>query len=138
MEKPNKVYIGLGSNQGGKFKNLQAAIDVIHNEIGPVKKISKVYRSPALGFEGDEFNNACILIHTRLTASKTMKELLRIERSLGRDRKKKAGYESRTIDLDILFFNATLRIIFFWRSGKEPNQQKVLQGRSGGCCSFSV
>lgn len=105
MEKPNKVYIGLGSNQGDKFKNLQAAIDAIHNEIGPVKKISKVYRSPALGFEGDEFNNACILIHTRLTASKTMKELLRIERSLGRDRKKKAGYESRTIDLDILFFN---------------------------------
>lgn len=105
MEKPNKVYIGLGSNQGDKFKNLQAAIDGIHNTLGAVKKISKVYRSPAVGFEGDEFHNACILVHTRLSASKTMKELLRIERNLGRDRKKKSGYESRTIDLDILFFN---------------------------------
>ena len=105
MDQPNKVYIGLGSNQGDKFKNLQNAIDGIHGEIGAVKKISKVYRSPAMGFEGDEFYNACILIHTQLSPSKTMKALLSLEKKMGRDRKKKSGYESRSIDLDILFYN---------------------------------
>ena len=104
MNRPSKVYISLGSNQGDKFKNLQAAIDLIFIKIGKINIISKVYKSPAFGFDGDEFLNTCICIDTELKPNALLKELLKIERVLGRVRKKKKGYESRSIDLDIIIF----------------------------------
>ena len=104
MNRPSKVYISLGSNQGDKFKNLQAAIDLIFIKIGKINIISKVYKSPAFGFDGDEFLNTCICIDTELKPNALLKELLKIEKVLGRVRNKKKGYESRSIDLDIIFF----------------------------------
>jgi len=104
MNQPSKVYISLGSNQGDKFKNLQDAINLIFIKIGKVHIISKVYKSPALGFEGDEFLNTCIYLETELNPSQLLKELIKTEKTLGRVRTKKKGYESRSIDLDIIFF----------------------------------
>ena len=104
MIQPSIVYISLGSNQGDKFKNLQAAIDLIFIRIGKVLIISKVYKSPAFGFDGDEFLNTCICIETAFNPSQLLKELLKIEKLLGRVRTKKKGYQSRSIDLDIIFF----------------------------------
>jgi len=104
MNRPSKVYISLGSNQGDKFKNLQAAIDLIFIKIGKINIISKVYKSPAFGFDGDEFLNTCICIDTELKPNELLKELLKIEKVLGRVRNKKKGYESRSIDLDIIIF----------------------------------
>ncbi len=104
MNQYQNVYISLGSNKGDKFKNLQDAITSIYFRIGNIKIISKVYKSPALGFEGDYFLNACLIIETELKPTKAMRELLAIEKALGRTRTKKKGYESRTIDLDIIFF----------------------------------
>lgn len=102
MNQPQQVYISLGSNQGDRFKNLQNAIDQIHITVGNIKIISKVYNSPAFGFESDDFYNACILVETEMKPNKLMKELLRIEKSLGRVRTKKKEYQARIIDLDIL------------------------------------
>ena len=103
MEQFKIAYIALGSNRGDKFKNLQLAIDAIHQKVGSVDKISKVYKSPAFGFDGDDFYNACIVVSTYLSAHKLMSALLSIEKSLGRQRVKKKQYESRIIDLDIIF-----------------------------------
>ncbi|WP_452225170.1 2-amino-4-hydroxy-6-hydroxymethyldihydropteridine diphosphokinase [Lacinutrix chionoecetis] len=104
MEQPKKIYLSIGSNKGDKFKNLQAAIDAIYLKVGTVKIISKVFKTPAFGFEGDDFFNACLLVESYLKPNKVLKELLAIETSLGRTRSKTDGYQSRTIDLDILFF----------------------------------
>jgi len=104
MDRPNNVYISLGSNEGNKFKNLQDAINLIFNRIGKVIIISKVYNGPSFGFESDDFLNTCIHIETELQASLVLKELLAIEKTLGRIRNKKQTYEARTIDLDIIFF----------------------------------
>ena len=104
MKTTKKVYISLGSNKGDKFKNLQDAINAIYQKIGNVKIISKVYKSPSFGFESDDFLNACAILETNLTARNVMKELLKIETQLGRIRSDKKGYEARTIDLDILFY----------------------------------
>jgi len=104
MNQPKKVYISLGSNQGEKFKYLQQAIDLIYQKIGNIKSLSKVYTSPALGFEGDTFFNACICVETDFTPRKLLTELLTIEKKIGRIRTKTKGYESRVIDLDIIFF----------------------------------
>jgi len=104
MNQPKKVYISLGSNQGEKFKYLQQAIDLIYQKIGSIRSISKVYTSPALGFEGDTFLNACICVETDFTPRKVLTLLLAIEKTIGRIRTKSKGYESRVIDLDIIFF----------------------------------
>ncbi len=104
MNQPKKAYISLGSNQGDKFKNLQNAIDCIHEQVGHIKIISKVYKTPAFGFEGESFLNTCLILETEFKASKLLKTLLDIEKQLGRVRSKKEGYESRIIDLDIVFY----------------------------------
>jgi len=102
--KQQKFYIALGSNSGDKFKNLQAAIDAIYLQIGTIKLISKVYKAPAFGFEEatEDFYNACLILESELKPSVVLKKLLAIETSLGRTRTKAQGYQSRTIDLDIL------------------------------------
>jgi 2-amino-4-hydroxy-6-hydroxymethyldihydropteridine diphosphokinase len=104
MNQLNKVYISLGSNKGDKFKNLQRAIDCIHEQIGQIKQISKVYKSPAFGFEGDDFLNTCLILETEFKPKKLLKKLLLIEKDLGRTRAKDNGYQSRIIDLDIIFY----------------------------------
>lgn len=105
MHHPHKVYIALGSNKGDRLKHLQDAIDLIFKQIGTIHIISKVYNSEAFGFEGDDFLNTCLLLETQLSAEDTMKTMLAIETELGRARAANAGYESRTIDLDILFYD---------------------------------
>jgi deoxyguanosine kinase len=99
------AYISLGSNKGDRFKNLQDAIDFIHLKIGRVEIISKVYNSPAFGFESDDFLNTCIRLQTELQAKDVLKALLAIEKNMGRVRTKKSGYEARIIDLDIIFYD---------------------------------
>ncbi len=105
MSNINKVYIALGSNKGDRLKHLQDAVDLIFKQIGKVNIISKVYNTPALGFESDDFLNTCLLIETSLEAQDVLQQLLQIETQLGRQRTENSGYEARTIDLDVLFFN---------------------------------
>jgi 2-amino-4-hydroxy-6-hydroxymethyldihydropteridine diphosphokinase len=104
MKTSNKVYISLGSNKGDKFQNLQNAINAIYQKIGIVKIISKVYKSPSFGFEGEDFLNICAIVETTLNPNKVLQDLLKIEKSLGRIRTKSKNYEDRIIDLDILFY----------------------------------
>jgi deoxyguanosine kinase len=103
MTTAKTFYIALGSNKGDKFKNLQDAIDLIHARIGIIIRISKVYKSPAFGFESDDFLNACLVVESDLQAQEVLEQLLVIEVELGRFRSKKSTYEARTIDLDIVF-----------------------------------
>lgn len=105
MTSTNSVYIALGSNKGHKFEYLQGAVDAIYKDIGAIKRISKVYKTPAIGFEGDDFFNACLLVETAMKPKTVLKTVLNIEKQLGRTRSKKEGYQSREIDLDVLFYN---------------------------------
>ena len=98
------VYIALGSNKGIKLQNLQLAVDMLFDKVGAIRKLSKVYETPAMGYEGDDFNNACLKIETDLKPIKLLKELQKIEKALGRKKTNLKGYESREIDLDILLY----------------------------------
>ncbi|WP_282043751.1 2-amino-4-hydroxy-6-hydroxymethyldihydropteridine diphosphokinase [Winogradskyella flava] len=104
MTPAKTVYIALGSNKGNKLQYLQSAVDAIFERVGVVLKISKVYKTPALGFEGDDFFNTCIKVETDLKPKKLLKTLQAIEIELGRSKPSGNGYESREIDLDILFY----------------------------------
>ncbi|HLU50921.1 MAG TPA: 2-amino-4-hydroxy-6-hydroxymethyldihydropteridine diphosphokinase [Flavobacteriaceae bacterium] len=104
MNQEKKVYISLGSNLGDRLQYLQNATHKIHDEVGPVLKISSDYESRSWGFEGDDFLNRVILVETHLTPQKVLKKLLEIENFFGRVRTAETGYQSRPIDLDILFY----------------------------------
>lgn len=96
-------YIALGSNLGDAFQNLQKAVNHIYTEIGATTKISKVYTTPAMGFEGAEFKNAVLELKSKELPPEVLRLLLAIESKMGRERTDNKGYVSRIIDLDILF-----------------------------------
>ena len=102
------VLIGIGSNTGDKVNHLQSAIDAIHTQIGSIDQLSRLYQTPALGFEGADFINGCLKVSTQLEASQVLDKLLVIEQHLGRIRHDDGQYHSRTIDLDLLFFDSLI------------------------------
>ncbi|MCO4820634.1 MAG: 2-amino-4-hydroxy-6-hydroxymethyldihydropteridine diphosphokinase [Flavobacteriaceae bacterium] len=105
MNKSHTAYIAIGSNKGDKFKNLQLALDAIHEKVGRIIAISKVYLSKAIGFDGDDFYNGCIGVETFMEPDQLLETLLDIETDLGRTRLQTKTYESRSIDLDVVLFD---------------------------------
>ena len=102
MKSFNKYHISIGSNIGDKLQNLQDAIDLIHLEISIVSSISPIYKTKAVGFEGDDFYNICISFFSNDDPNNLLQTLLNIETKLGRTRSDKNVYESRIVDLDII------------------------------------
>ena len=78
MKSFNKYHISIGSNIGDRLKHLQQAIDLIHLEIAIIFSISKVYETKSIGFEGDNFFNACISFFSNEDPSNVMRNLLNI------------------------------------------------------------
>ncbi|MCP9198603.1 2-amino-4-hydroxy-6-hydroxymethyldihydropteridine diphosphokinase [Gramella sp. GC03-9] len=104
MKSPKTVILALGSNLGDRMAYLQKALEKIHENIGWIKEVSQVYETPAWGFAGEAFLNACVHVSTRLEAKQVLFELLEIETELGRERKNPSEYQDRTIDLDLLLY----------------------------------
>ena len=102
--KKSTTYLSLGSNVGDRTNNLKNAIKSIENLVGKVNKISKFYENPAVGFDGNSFVNICIEVVTYLSPSELLNSLLNIENEYGRKRLKSGEYSSRTIDIDIIFY----------------------------------
>ena len=103
--KQHKVILSLGSNQGNRLSMITTCIDLIHSEIAVVVKVSKIYETPAWGFESEPFYNAAILIHTSKSPQKILKQVLKVEKTLGRVRSNDSGYQARIIDVDIITFD---------------------------------
>ncbi|MDX1545053.1 MAG: 2-amino-4-hydroxy-6-hydroxymethyldihydropteridine diphosphokinase [Christiangramia sp.] len=104
MKSPKTVILALGSNLGDRPGYMQKALQKIHENIGWIQDISRIYETPAWGFEGNAFLNACVSVSTRLRLEAILQRLLVIEIELGRQRSDVKNYQNRTIDLDILLF----------------------------------
>ncbi|MBI6119423.1 2-amino-4-hydroxy-6-hydroxymethyldihydropteridine diphosphokinase [Salegentibacter maritimus] len=104
MNSPKLVHIALGSNVGNRFELLQNALHTIYLEIGEIHQVSQVYETPAWGFSGNAFLNACITVSTRFSAEEVLRKLLKIEADAGRVRSDAKTYQNRSLDLDILLF----------------------------------
>jgi len=102
------VYIGLGSNLGNGPKNLDRAVAALQEEVGEVLYTSAYIESEPWGFESEHrFTNAVTVVSTSLEPLALLDLTQRIERRLGRTRKRKRGegYSDRVIDLDLLVYD---------------------------------
>jgi 2-amino-4-hydroxy-6-hydroxymethyldihydropteridine diphosphokinase len=100
----NNTYLLLGSNMGNSIKQLSTAIEQIEKKIGALLLTSNLYATAAWGNTSQpDFLNQVIEVATQLDATETLKEILSIEKNMGRIRTVKNA--PRTIDIDILFFN---------------------------------
>ena len=105
MKLLQKIVVSLGTNQGDRLLNLQKAIIALYENIGNTLEISPVYETAAWGFESDNFLNCCVSLTTDLSPKDLLQQLQALEITLGRQEKTIATYESRLIDIDILFYN---------------------------------
>ena len=105
MKSQHQVILSLGTNEGNRLQNIENCIALIHQGIGTVIKVSKLYESPSWGFDSDAFYNCALLIHTTSSASKILTQVLKLEKKLGRVRGTDAGYQSRIIDIDLIAFD---------------------------------
>lgn len=89
-----------------RFELIKRATSMVEDDAGKVIQLSSVYESEAWGFKADKkFLNQLILIETPLLPNELLARILRIEEKLGRKRNMTERYQSRLIDIDILYFN---------------------------------
>ncbi|MEP7094814.1 MAG: 2-amino-4-hydroxy-6-hydroxymethyldihydropteridine diphosphokinase [Flavobacterium sp.] len=105
MKSQHQVVLSIGSNQGNRLENIENCISLIHQEVGTVIQVSKLYETPAWGFESDAFYNCALLLHSNLSAQKILSQILKVEKKLGRIRSDQQGYQSRIIDVDLIVFD---------------------------------
>ncbi len=105
MKSQHQVILSIGSNLGNRLENIERALELIHQEVGTIIKISRLYETPAWGFESDAFYNCALVLHTFSSAQKVLSQVLKIEKRLGRLRNKVQEYQSRTIDIDLIAFD---------------------------------
>jgi deoxyguanosine kinase len=105
MNSQNQIVLSLGSNIGNRLEVIESCVSLIHNEIATVVKVSKIYETPAWGFESEPFFNCAIVIHTTKSPQKILSQIVKVEKQLGRVKGNQEGYQARTIDIDIISFN---------------------------------
>lgn len=105
MKSQHQVVLSIGSNEGNRLANIEDCIRLIHQEVGTIIQVSKLYETPAWGFESDAFYNCALILHTNASAQKVLNQVLRVEKQLGRIRGNQEGYQARTIDIDVIVFD---------------------------------
>ena len=99
-----RAYLSLGSNIDAAA-NLASVTAALRARFGEVR-VSPVYRTAAVGFDGADFLNAAAVIETSLAPADLLAALQQIETRLGRTRDERWG--PRTIDLDLLLYDEAI------------------------------
>jgi 2-amino-4-hydroxy-6-hydroxymethyldihydropteridine diphosphokinase len=103
---PETVYLSLGSNLGPRRELLLAAIERLRS-LGRVLSISSFYETqPVEVTDQPWFLNCAVALETDLSPEQLLKEILAVERDMGRERTRKKG--PRKIDIDVLFFGESV------------------------------
>lgn len=97
-------YLSLGSNLGEREEHLNAAKQLIEQQIGPITRCSSFYYSEPWGFDSPNvFCNLCCAVETALSPIDMLHATQAIERTLGRTHKSFNGqYYDRIIDIDLI------------------------------------
>lgn len=100
--------VALGSNLesgfGDRRANLLEAVERIRR-LGEVRSVSSFYDTEPVGYLSQpRFLNGALLLATELEPAALMRELLRVEQSMGRERVGVVAKGPRVIDLDLLLY----------------------------------
>lgn len=100
-----QIVLGFGSNLGDRLQLIEQAYELVQERIGEKILVSSMIETKPWGFHSENlFMNSVASFNTSLSAQDCLKEINKIEAELGRKRSGQAGYESRTMDIDILFY----------------------------------
>ena len=95
------IYISLGSNIE-RDRHIRAGLDALHAEFGELR-VSRVFESEAVGFNGRPFYNLVAAAETDLPLTTVCQRLRAIECAHGREPDAKK-FAPRTLDLDLLLY----------------------------------
>ncbi len=102
IEKVHKVFVGIGSNID-PVANIKECINCLEQKFNHLK-LSPIYESSSMGFEGPNFYNLAASFETDFDLISLKQYLNEIETSAGR-LLGEAKFSSRTLDIDILYFD---------------------------------
>ena len=104
MLKP--VYLSLGSNLGDRAANLHTALTLL-GAVGKVVAVSSFYETEPVELTAQPwFLNCAAKLETERMPKQLIKNILDLEREMGRQRQQKKG--PRNIDIDILLFGTSI------------------------------
>jgi 2-amino-4-hydroxy-6-hydroxymethyldihydropteridine diphosphokinase len=96
------VYVGLGSNIKPE-ENLGIAVRELRQKYGELE-VSSVYRSAAIGFDGDDFLNLVVGFRSEDEPTEICEEIDRLHNLVGRARGSDK-WAARPLDIDLLLYN---------------------------------
>lgn len=97
-----RIYLGIGSNLDAG-RNLRLAVRELKRRFGALD-MSPVYKSPPLGFSGDDFLNTVVGLDTDRSPEDVLRQLEEIHALAGR-RRDAQKMVSRTLDIDLLLYD---------------------------------
>ncbi|MEG1553423.1 MAG: 2-amino-4-hydroxy-6-hydroxymethyldihydropteridine diphosphokinase [Rikenellaceae bacterium] len=101
----SKVTLITGADIGDAQENIESVTSFIEKQIGRIVLSSSIHTSIPWGFEANTiFYNQVLICETNLTPEEVLKEIWIIESLFGRVRSEER-YASRTMDIDILFYD---------------------------------
>ena len=96
------IYLGLGSNIEPE-NNLGLAVRELRQRYGDID-VSAVYRSKAVGFDGDDFLNLVVRLWSEESALEICEYIEHLHKLSGRVRGAEK-WASRPLDIDLLLYN---------------------------------
>jgi 2-amino-4-hydroxy-6-hydroxymethyldihydropteridine diphosphokinase len=101
-----RAFVGLGSNLGDREDNLRRAVAELRRLAQTeVRAVSSFRDTAPVGYlDQPRFLNGAVELETSLAPDDLLRELLGIERQLGRDRAQSRPQGPRTADLDLLLY----------------------------------
>lgn len=99
----SRVWLGLGSNEGDRRRQLAAALRSIA-ELGRIETVSSVYETEPVGLkEQADFWNLVVRLRTSFQPGELLDAIKTIESALGR--RDGVRWGPRPIDIDILLYS---------------------------------
>lgn len=98
----SEAFLGVGSNVQPE-RHIKIAISALQDRFTSVE-LSPVYRSQAVGFDGEDFINLVARVETSLTPEQLHKWLHALEDQHGRKRDV-PKFSDRVLDIDILLYD---------------------------------
>lgn len=103
-----EVLVSIGSNVD-RERYVSAALDALSEAFGELR-ISSVYESEAVGFNGSPFFNLVVALYTDDPVATLSRRFKQIEADNGR-RRDAPKFSARTLDLDILTYGDAAGIV---------------------------